>query len=88
MWNFPVTTILAYCRNTYNLLFERFIAKKVCTACSRTNNKIVLLINLNKYLSNGKREMTANVNNNSEKLKKKCDYIYDLYVYIFFFIVN
>ena len=36
--------------------FLRFIAKKVCTACSRANNKIVPLTNLNKYLYNDKSE--------------------------------
>ena len=30
--------------------FERFIGKKVCTACSRTSYKIVPVSNLNKYL--------------------------------------
>ena len=67
MWNFPVAIVLAYYRNTYSLLFERFIEKKLCTACSGTNNKIVPLTNLNKYLSNGKGEMKVNINNNSKK---------------------
>jgi hypothetical protein len=66
MWNFPVRNILTYCRNTYSLLFERFIAKKVCTACSRTNKKIIPMNNLNKYLSNGKGDTKVNVNNNGE----------------------
>ena len=34
--------------------FERLIAKKVCTAFSRTSYKIVPLTNLNKYLYNDK----------------------------------
>jgi hypothetical protein len=36
--------------------FKRFITQKVCTACSRTNKKIVPLPNLNKYLCNAKVE--------------------------------
>jgi len=35
------------------------------------NNKIVPLTNLNKYLYNDKSEMRVNINNNSEKYKKK-----------------
>ena len=35
--------------------------------CLRTNNKIVPLTNLNKYLSNDKNEMRVNINNNSKK---------------------
>ena len=31
---------------------KRFIAQKVCTACSRTSYIIVPLTNLNKYLRN------------------------------------
>ena len=68
MWNFPVTIIFAYCRNTYSLLFERFIAKKVCTTCSRTRYKIVPVTNLNKYLYDGTSETGVNTNNGSEKL--------------------
>jgi hypothetical protein len=49
----------------------RFIAKKLCTACSRTNNKIVPLTNLNKYLYNGKSGIKVNVNNTSEKVQKQ-----------------
>jgi len=74
---FPRNDYLAYRRNTYSLLFERFIAKKVCTACSRTNNKIVPLNNLNKYFSDGKGEMKVNINNNSEIFQKKLG----LYIY-------
>ena len=40
-----------------------FIAEKVFTACSRTNNKIVPLTNMNKYLYNGKSEIDVNINN-------------------------
>jgi hypothetical protein len=54
--------------NEADFFFERFIAKKVCTACSRTNNNIVPLANLNKYLYNGKSEIKMNMNNNSEKV--------------------
>jgi hypothetical protein len=39
--------------------------------CLRTNNKIVPLTNLNKYLYSDKSEMRVNVNNSSEKSKKK-----------------
>jgi hypothetical protein len=39
------------------IFLKRFIAKKVCTECLRTNNKIVSLTNLNKYLYNGKSEI-------------------------------
>ena len=51
--------------------FERFIAKKVCTAWSRTSYNTVPLTNLNKYLYNGKSEITVNINNSSEKVLKK-----------------
>ena len=47
--------------------FERFIAKKVCTAYSRASFKIVSLTNLNKYLYNCKTEIKVNIKNNSEK---------------------
>ena len=50
------------------LLVLRFIAKKLCTACSRTNNKIVPLTNLNKYLYNDKSGIKVNINNTSEKV--------------------
>jgi hypothetical protein len=49
----------------------RCTAKKICTACSRTNNKIVPLTDRNKYLYNGKSEIKINTNNNSEKVLKK-----------------
>jgi hypothetical protein len=39
-----------FCYAVY--IFLRFIAKKVCTTCSRTIYKIVPLTNLNKYLHN------------------------------------
>jgi hypothetical protein len=53
----------------YFLFFERFVAKKVCTTCLKTSNKIVLISSLNKYLYNDRSEMkvTINVNNKSEK---------------------
>jgi hypothetical protein len=51
--------------------FLRFIAKKVCTACSRTSYKIVPSTNLNKYLHNDTSEAEVNINisvyNGSEK---------------------
>jgi len=49
--------------------FERFIEKKVCTACPRTNYKIVPLTNLNEYLHNGKSGIKANINTSSEKVQ-------------------
>ena len=55
--------------------FERFIAKKVCTACSRNSYKIVLLTNLNKYLYNGGSEIKVNTNNSIEKFRMICCYI-------------
>jgi Na+-transporting NADH:ubiquinone oxidoreductase subunit NqrF len=46
-------------------IFLRFIAKKVCTACSRTNYKIVPHANLNSYLYSGKRGIKVNISNGS-----------------------
>jgi len=55
--------------------FERFNARKLCTACSSKSYQTVPFINLNKYLHNDTRETEENVNiivnNGSEKLKKK-----------------
>jgi hypothetical protein len=46
-----------------------FIANKIRTACSRTNNKVPLhLTNLNKYLYNSKSEIEVNINDSSKKL--------------------
>jgi hypothetical protein len=50
-----------------SLFFERVIAKKVCTTCSRTSYRIVPLTNLNKYLYSGKSEIKVEINNSSEK---------------------
>ena len=50
--------------------FLRFIAKKVCTAYSKSNNKIVPITNLNKCVYNEKSETEGNIKNNSEK--KNC----------------
>jgi hypothetical protein len=47
---------------------ERFIVKEVGTACLKKNHKIVPLTNWNKYLHSGKSEITANINNSSEKV--------------------
>jgi hypothetical protein len=52
---------------SYVFSFYRFIAMKVYTTCSKANNKIVPLSNLNKYLYNVKSEIEVNINNNSEK---------------------
>jgi Zn ribbon nucleic-acid-binding protein len=49
------------------LSFLRFIAKKVCTACSKTN-KIVPLTNVNKCVYNDKSETEVFTNNSSEKI--------------------
>jgi DNA-directed RNA polymerase subunit RPC12/RpoP len=41
--------------------FFRFIAKKVCTTCSRTNNnKFLPLTNFNKYSDESEKEMNTN----------------------------
>ena len=44
------------------LFFKRLIAKKVCTTCSRTSYKVVLLTSLNKYLRNNTSETEVNIN--------------------------
>jgi hypothetical protein len=41
---------------------KRFIAKEVCTACSRTSYKTVPVTNLNKYLHNDTSETGVNIN--------------------------
>ena len=50
---------------------KRFVAKKVCTACSRESYKTVPLTNLNKYLHNDTSEtevkIIITVNKGSEK---------------------
>ena len=52
--------------------FERFIAKKLYIACWRTNNRIVPVKILNKYLYSGKKsERKVNIINSSENSKKK-----------------
>jgi len=43
------------------ILFGRFFAKRVCTACSRTSYKIVAIPTLNKYLYTGKSEIKVNI---------------------------
>jgi hypothetical protein len=68
--------------STDSFFFLRFIAEKVCTACSGTSYKIVPLTNLNKYLCNDKTEIKVNININNSNEKssqpphppKKCDY--------------
>jgi hypothetical protein len=47
---------LNYAFTALGSFFLRFIAKKVCTAFSRTSYKTIPLINLNKYLYNDKSE--------------------------------
>jgi hypothetical protein len=57
------------------IFFKIFIAKKVCTACTRTSYKTVPLTNLNKYVHNDTSETELNinrsVNNSSEKFYKR-----------------
>ena len=62
--------------------FERFIAEKVCTACSRISHKIVPLTNLNKSLYIGKIEINVNINitNSNEPPPKKKNYDYRIVV--------
>ena len=43
---------------------KKIFAKKLCTPCSRTSYKIVLLKNLNKYLHNDTSEPEVNININ------------------------
>jgi hypothetical protein len=50
------------CQADQRILFERFIAQKLCTACSRTSYKIVPLTNLNTYLHNDTSETEMNMN--------------------------
>jgi hypothetical protein len=47
------------------IFFVRFVAKKVCTTFSKTNNKIVPLTNLLKCLYSGKSEIKLNRNKSS-----------------------
>jgi hypothetical protein len=49
-------------------LFEKFIAEKLCTACSRTNYRTDPPTKLNKYLYSGKSEIKAKINNSSEEV--------------------
>ena len=60
----------------YFTVFNYFLniySKKLCTACSRTSYKIVLLTSLNKHLHNDTSETEGNtsVNNSREKILKK-----------------
>jgi hypothetical protein len=53
---------------------KRFIAQKICTACSRTSYINFRLINLNKYLHNDTSETEVNLNideNNGRENKEK-----------------
>jgi hypothetical protein len=56
-------------RTIVSFFFERFIEKKLCTTCPRTNYTIVLLTNLNEYLYDGKSGIKGNINNSSEKVQ-------------------
>jgi hypothetical protein len=47
-----------------------FLAKKVCTAFTRRNSKIVPLINLNKYLYEVKISIKLNINSSREKERR------------------
>ena len=46
---------------------KRFIAKKICTACSKINTTIAALTNLNKCIYNDKSETEVNINNSEKK---------------------
>jgi hypothetical protein len=50
------------CGINLSFFLKRFIAKKVCTACSRTGYKIVRLTELNKYLHHDRSETDVNIN--------------------------
>jgi hypothetical protein len=54
---------------------KKIIAKKVCTACSRTSYKTVPLTNVNKSLHNDTSEtevkINITVNNGSEKFQQE-----------------
>ena len=59
------TTALAQLQSPFpKYLKKRLIAQKVCTACSRTNYKIVPFTKLNKYLHYDTSETEVNVNIN------------------------
>jgi len=65
-----------YMLYTHYFFSERFIAKKVCRACSWTSYKIVPVTSFNKYLYNGKSKIKMNICDSSEKFlkkKKHCD---------------
>jgi hypothetical protein len=57
----------------YQGIFFLFIARKECTACSRTSYRSVLLISSNKYLysDKGKIKVNIHINDKSEKFLKK-----------------
>jgi hypothetical protein len=57
---------------------EGFFAKKVRTACLRTNNGIVSLTNSSEYLYDVKSEIKVDVFNNVEKVKKNTTTIGEL----------
>jgi len=50
-----------------SIFFRRFIAKKICTACSNTNNIIVPVTNFNKCICTDNSEIEVDVNNLTEK---------------------
>jgi hypothetical protein len=67
-WRPSVDIVIVAKVNEVDFFLKDLFAKKVCTACSKTNNNIVPLTNLNKYLYNGKSEIKVNINNSSEKV--------------------
>jgi hypothetical protein len=71
MYNKKVLKTLLRLTAATHYLFERFIAKKVCTARSRTNHNTVPLTNWNKYFYIDKSAIKVVINNSSEKSKKK-----------------
>jgi hypothetical protein len=59
-----------------SVFFLRFIAKTVCTVCSRTSSTIVPLNNVNKCFYNDTSETEVNIHtsiNNGSGNKKNCD---------------
>jgi hypothetical protein len=53
-----------------NGVFINICCKNVCTACSKTNKKIILITSSKKYLYNYKSEIKVNINSSEKKLLK------------------
>lgn len=72
LFNFTVLRLISYLTavvppSARGAFFLICVARKVGTACLRTN-KIVPLTDLNKHLYSGKSEIKVNTNNSSEKV--------------------